>query len=61
MSEKNNYFTPLREKNKVMTPIVASNVECNFTEQLFLHMLQLTVIRQTLKGIERKRVVLQPL
>lgn len=37
-----------------MAPIVAFNVEYNFTEQLFLHMSQLTVIRQTLKCIGKK-------
>lgn len=42
------------EKNKVMPPIVASKVECNFTEQLFLHMLQ--SIRQTLKCLGKKLV-----
>lgn len=44
------------EKNKVMPPIVASKVECNFTEQLFLHMLQSMVIRQTLKCLGKKLV-----
>jgi len=34
-----------------MAPIAATSVEYNFTEQLFLHMLQLMVIRQTLKCI----------
>lgn len=44
------------EKTKVMPPIVASKVECYLTEQLFLHMLQSMVIRQTLKCLGKKLV-----